>query len=191
MFCILLNCLIYSLIDYGLQIWGVVCSSKLDNMQCKIDILLKCYLYPSLAALFKKSNWRLGQYSKLNKLRVINNSIDKNFLLERFNILSIKERIKLSSLSELYKCWYYKNTTKDLKDRLVISGNKRNSNENNPIRFIVKSFRTTQYQKSIIYRWINLFNHLPSTLRLYNPSFNSFQANLIKLIICERRNIYI
>jgi hypothetical protein len=185
-FIMMLNSFIYSIIDYGLTIWGCVCTSKLSYLQNKINNFIKIFFYPKLSKLFSRQLWRKDNGNDVtvkntkNNLRSLNNKIEINDLLEKCNVLSVTERYMYYLLCNVFKILKCNNNIQSLKEMFVFQ--ERNDIISLRQRLHVPSIYTKLAcisKNSVQYQSIRLWNQLPQK----NKEVGSLQ--LFKDSICE------
>jgi hypothetical protein len=185
-FIMMLNSFIYSIIDYGLTIWGCVCTSKLSYLQNKITNFIKIFFYPKLSKLFSRQLWRKDNVNDVtvkntkNNLRSLNNKIEINDLLEKCNVLSVTERYMYYLLCNVFKTLKCNNNIQSLKEMFVFQ--ERNDIVSLRQRLHVPSIYTKLAcisKNSVQYQSIHLWNQLPQK----NKEVGSLQ--LFKDSICE------
>jgi hypothetical protein len=143
---VLVYCYVWTVVDYGIEYWGVVCQTRLEALQSKIDSFLACYFLPSL---YKKRRKRGA---------VVINSMD---LLDRCDMLNIPERRDLVLLKRCFINAY---------DTLLLSAAR---NRGWP-RLVVKLCKTSFSQNSPLFRAISLWNAIPRGWVFEGLSFRHF-----------------
>lgn len=154
---ILVNCYVITVIDYGLEFWGI-CDSKLATLQKKLDSFLLCYFLPTL---WRKSN-RKKQTPVFNNLE----------LLDKCNFLPISEKRDYLLLRYCFKSCNldFDNFTE----------------EDSWPRLAVERFNTTFAQGSAMYRAVKLWNSFPRAWSAHQLSLASFLTNVIEYFKCKR-----
>jgi hypothetical protein len=194
-FIIMLNTFLYSVIDYGLIIWGCICPTKLDYLQQKINNCIKTFFFPVLSKLFSKDFWNKTNisnnalHSTRKNLRALNNKIEMNALLEKCNVLSVRERYDYYLLLSVFKTMKPICNIKHLKE--FYSFHKRNGTISPGHRLEVPNIYTKLSkisQNSVQYKAISLFNKIPTNIRENsNLSIASFK-NSISIWCMRERN---
>ena len=196
-FIILINCFVYSVVDYGLPIWGsVVVKNKLEILQRKIDNLIKTYYYPVLSKLYTKQYWSKkvkkmnNDNANTNKLLKMSRSIDRNVLLEKCNLLSITERYNYYCIVTVFQIIKFESVVPKL--NLMYNVIKiRGEEEMSSLRLEVKRCPSTIMQHSVQYQSVLLWNSLPRTLRCKDIGETSFKSHLNQWCIASRLDAYV
>jgi len=156
---IMLNAYVNSVVDYGLDIWAVQTSTKLNELQEKVNRFLISYFLPGLI--------RRSKRSKEAYLRV-RNSLNVKLLWKRCNFLSIRERKDYVIL---------KNTFLDSIDNTLVFS-QRSIDKNMPYMTLPK-FNSELFKNSVIYKGIILWNTLPKEWLYKSMTYCKFK-NLVK-----------
>jgi len=165
---VMVNAYVHSIIDYGLDIWGVQPFDQIDQIQGKINRFLISFF---LAGLVKKSKL---SYTKFKK------SINIYSLLEKCNFLCVSERISFVIL---------KNTFKSFKQKLLLFS-KRTEQHNVP-QLVVPSFKSQIFKQSIEYKRCNRWNSLPNHWEMSKIGFDRYKELVKEWIIAKRSNVYL
>lgn len=185
MFVIIINAFVLSIIDYGLQIWGCISTTKLNALQNKINNAIKVFFYPNLSKLHSKQLWSSNdpQSNKTKaNLRKLNRNIDMNNLLEKCNMLSIEERYHYYMLLEVSKIM--KNDFKINSLKVMFSMQDGNNSLGQRLKTYLCSSTS---QKSFRYRATKAWNELPVKIRNFNISTTKFKFELTKHLLNLRK----
>lgn len=134
-FKVMVNCHLYSVIDYAIDIWAVQTDIKLDYLQCKIDRFLLEYEYPNY-----------HKRVKCKDAEICN-------LRNKYDFLTVKQRRDYITLKNMYT--YVK------KDQ--VSTSQRTSGRSAKLA-ILPSFKSECFKKSLSYRSKILWNSLPKDI---------------------------
>jgi len=163
----LISAYIHSLSDFAIEVWAVVSTSKLIQLQKKIDSLLLSYFLPSIAKKCRKSR----------------SLVDPNIiykLYEKCNFLNVQERSIYVNLKLAYKLFS--------KDQSLLSVNSRHS-RTFPLA-TVPYHLSQSFKRSFKYRHIHLWNQLPKEWPWIGLSYVNFKELVFKWIVGNRNNDY-
>lgn len=164
---IFISCHVHSIIDYGINIWGVKTEVQLNVIQKKINSLLVNFFFTSYSKNLRKQK-------KSAKFQDIITSIDYNQLLSRANLLSICERRDLYLLKYAF---------------LNLSNLKSSTSQQRtwPL-LVIPRCRTSLALNNIITRAMKLWNSLPRYW-IHNMSYNVFVQKCKDLLIKKRSTV--
>lgn len=105
---ILVNAYVHSVTDYCLTLWGPARQLDFKDMQSKVNNLIAIYAYPSLSKFYNKLFWKSQSLqNNAQAARIQCKSQHKNVnhyeLLERFNLLTLNERLSYYTIWNLFK----------------------------------------------------------------------------------------
>lgn len=191
MFITLINCFVFSIVDYGLPVWGFSCAPELIVLQKKIDSFMKCYFFPKLGKLYTKKYWS-SLNSKFNatssghrKLTLLSKNIDMNLLYEKCNVLCLKERLHYYSLMTVFNTLKFTSKVPQINNMFRLSNVGHDSK-----RLLMPNFKTTLAQHSVQFQSIKLWNiDLPREIReckLKDTSASTFSELLTKWCMSKR-----
>jgi exonuclease III len=167
-FIIMINAFLYSVIDYGLSVWGCICNTKLQYLQNKINNFIKIFFYPKLSKLFSKQMWNKNNINDAtiinvrNNLRKLNSKIEINDLLQKCNVLSVTERYNYYLLCNVWKVVKCNSKIKSLNEMFIFQ--ERNGVVSLSQRLNIPSMYTKLAcisKNSFQYKAIQLWNQLP------------------------------
>ncbi|CAL8083264.1 unnamed protein product [Orchesella dallaii] len=148
---VMVNSHLYSIIDYGIDIWAVQSDTMLNELQAKIDRFLFEFEY--------STNYR-------NRKTVSDTDLLK--VRKKFNFLSVKHRRDLILLKSAFLKFHSK--------KLEIS--ERESSRLIPLMKMPK-FQSQMYKSSVNYRTISLWNGLPKNFDVKKWGMNKFVNEII------------
>lgn len=165
LFNMLVNSFLYSVVDYGLTIWGHAVETQLEKLQKIINSLIKSYFYPSLGKLYTKKYWanynnvHFNDKNSHQKLINLSKSIDVNNLLDKCNILSVPERLNYYSIVTVYKTLKFKSRVPRLNEMFSFSCNETSQ------RLKLPPCLSKIAQLSFHYKSTQIWNSLPRNIR--------------------------
>ncbi len=112
MLTVLINAYVNSVTDYCLTIWGPSRISMFSEIQSKVNQLLAIYSYPKLTKFYSKSYWKVhSDCNTINQAKLecrkLHSSVNIEGLLEKFNLLSLRERLDYFCLWNMFKIKKY------------------------------------------------------------------------------------
>ena len=169
----LLKTTVLSTLDYALPIWAVHDSSRLQNIQNKINRTLLDFRLRDTFCLRNKGRKKV---------------IYESDMLERANILSVNERVEYYSSLFIFKCLRHPPNIGFLTELFVRrpAGRTRASQQSETDLQVTHRHRTTTFTRSFIYRSVKLWNNLPNSLRDLQFSVGKFKSEIASHIISKR-----
>lgn len=112
MLTVLINAYVNALTDYCIAVWGPSRVCDFTKMQAKVNQLLATFCYPKIGKYYSKTYWKCqSDNNTVTRARAdcrrSHAVINYDELLEKFNLLSINERLEYYALWNLFKIKKY------------------------------------------------------------------------------------
>ncbi len=163
---VMMNAYVFSIIDYGIDIWAIQSDAMLYEIQRKIDRFLINFYLPSHA-------------KKCKKKKISNIEVDINVIYKNCNFLTLIERRDLFVLKYMF-CKFKNND---------LNGMINNNDKTRPVLCNI-SHNYTIFKNCLTYRGIALWNTLPKDLDVKNLSVTTFMILVKEWLVSKRKNVY-
>jgi exonuclease III len=166
MLSVLINAYIHSITDYCLTIWGPSRISMFSEIQSKVNQLLVIYSYPKLTKYYSKSYWKVhSDCNTINQAKVecrkLHSSVNIEGLLEKFNLLSLSERLDYFSLWNMFKIKKYGTNVPQIREMFEVKEKVYHTRSYQKPDVI--DHNTNFFTKSVCYYSIKLWGSLSTT----------------------------
>lgn len=164
MLTVLINAYVCSITDYCITTWGPARLADFASIQNMVNRLLVVYCYPKLSKFYSKSYWKgksdCGTLDSARvECRIWHTKVNYNDLLEKFNLLSLNERLAYYTLWNLYKIKKSCNVKQisDMYNETETGHNTRGSQ-----KYHVLTHNSKMFTSSVQYYSIKKWNELSS-----------------------------
>lgn len=199
MLTILINAHVNSVTDYCLTIWGPSRINDFANIQSKVTNLIKIYCYPKLSKFYTKTYWKAQSDCKmLEKAKVecrsLHSDINMYDLLDKFNLLSLTERLQYYSLWNLFKIKKFGTNILEFANmyKYVVSGYHTRCSQ----KLQLAVHKSALFSKSVQYFSVQIWNSLSgdtiSEILNVDPKISgNVRARLTDFVMTKRSNMYV
>jgi exonuclease III len=175
---ILIKAYILPIYDYCIDIWCSQTDRQLNTLQSKIDKLIFSSFFPSL---FKK----VKRYSHKASFNLYFESLsNQSSLLQKLNILSVKERVQWSLLKNTFQILFAENPLESMLGFFTLSSNSRTSRTFPLLK--VEAFKSETFKRSVKFRATSFWNSLPKTWDISNTSLAQFKKMIFDHLTSNR-----
>jgi hypothetical protein len=175
-FKVILNTLIFSVIDYCFPIWGHLSTYHLNILQSKVNSLLGSYFFPTICNRFQKFN-KISHF--YNNATFNSPSINYPELWECCNILSISERLQYFYALFAFKAIRFNWIP-------TISSNFKFIPTSHSQRLSLPSHKTSLFKKSVFYQSFRTWKNLDEFAKQTDLSLQKFKKCINNWLIGRR-----
>lgn len=167
MLTVLLNAYVNAVTDYCLTIWGPSRVGDFTRIQAKVNQLLATYCYPKLAKYYTKTYWKC-QFDNTTvanaraSCKKSHAGINYDDLLEKFNLLSIKERLEYYAIWNLFKIKKYGTNVNEFDNMYTLNETGHRTRSSQKMHIITHS--SVIFTNSVRYYSIKLWNTLDAQM---------------------------
>jgi hypothetical protein len=198
---LLINTYILSITDYCLPIWGWAVTKEIEGIQNKVNSLLLTHFHPSLAKYHYKRQWakvsklpKSEQNSYRKKCHRLHAKISRDDLLERCGLLTIKERLMLTTAKFVFKSLKFVNPVVELQNFFELTQTRSYHVKTRSCTskgLIQPTMVSGTMRNSIKFSAVKLWNSLPYNIRDTSVGIETFSVRVQKYLIKNRNDIYV